>query len=490
MNEELNKAMEQISDKHIAEAAAFRKKRHRPYWVAAVAAVLVVALLAGIWGRRRLFIEETPRPTIQGIIHPDIPTSEGIRSPHTLNLTNLCAAPTYPVMVQKPHTNHLKDEFEWRVSLSTQYSQPEGYADNLHSFFRSCTQEFLSGEGNQIYSPANAYLALAMLAECANGNSRQQILNLLNADSIESLRTQVGHVWNATYRNDGFATSLMANSLWMDDTCHFDDGTVQTLANSYYASVFHGDLGTDSMNEQLRQWTNSQTGGLLDNSAQNTEMSPNTVFSLISTAYFDANWKNEFNPKDTSEGVFYCKDFDQITQFMHQSNFDNYYRGENFGAVQLPLNGSHTMWLFLPDEGANVADVVNSDISWAILQGNNNLQYAKFLHINISLPKFDINSTANLINGFQKLGITDIFDSSADFSTITKETNIYTQTFEQSSRIAIDEQGIVGAAYTYVDNAYLGVPQEKVDFILNRPFMFVITGRDNLPLFVGVVEQP
>lgn len=33
-------------------------------------------------------------------------------------------------------------------------------------------------------------------------------------------------------------------------------------------------------------------------------------------------------------------------------------------------------------------------------------------------------------------------------------------------------------------------PEEEMDFVLDRPFLFAITGYDGLPLFVGVVNQP
>lgn len=33
-------------------------------------------------------------------------------------------------------------------------------------------------------------------------------------------------------------------------------------------------------------------------------------------------------------------------------------------------------------------------------------------------------------------------------------------------------------------------PDESVDFTLDRPFLFAITGDMDLPLFVGVVNQP
>ena len=33
-------------------------------------------------------------------------------------------------------------------------------------------------------------------------------------------------------------------------------------------------------------------------------------------------------------------------------------------------------------------------------------------------------------------------------------------------------------------------PEEEIDFTLDRPFLFVITSPDNLPMFVGVVNDP
>jgi len=33
-------------------------------------------------------------------------------------------------------------------------------------------------------------------------------------------------------------------------------------------------------------------------------------------------------------------------------------------------------------------------------------------------------------------------------------------------------------------------PSSRVNFVLDRPFVFVITGIDGLPLFVGTVNNP
>ena len=57
--------------------------------------------------------------------------------------------------------------------------------------------------------------------------------------------------------------------------------------------------------------------------------------------------------------------------------------------------------------------------------------------------------------------------------------------------MAVDEEGVTAAAYTMMANSGAGMPpEEEVDFVLDRPFLFVITGVDGLPLFTGIVNTP
>lgn len=48
MNEKLLSALEHISDEHIAQAAT-RRKKHRPYWIGTIAAILAVTILSGVF---------------------------------------------------------------------------------------------------------------------------------------------------------------------------------------------------------------------------------------------------------------------------------------------------------------------------------------------------------------------------------------------------------------------------------------------------------
>lgn len=486
MNEKLNDALNEISDKHIAEAVKSRQFR-KIYWLGAVAAVLVAAILVGTLH---------PLPSAPSVPNFYVP----IGTENSYHLANLVATPSYPQINPYPQlSNFQTDEayiaaYEaWQKTQAEQYDQPEGYANDLADFFRRSICSILSGEENQAYSPINLYQSLAMLAQAADGTSRQQILHLLGSDDIADLQEQAGHVWNAHYANDGASTLLLASSLWLDDAYTFRKDTVNTLAGSYYASIFHGDLGTDSMNSQLRNWLNANTGDLLTEQVKNTKLSPDTVAALVSTVYFSAQWDAQFFEGATTSQTFHSPTGDMAADFMSRTYLNyTYYRGDDFGAICLGLSGYNNMWLILPDEGKTPQDLLSSGTFVTMTQAPGEWEQTGLYEIQLSLPKFDISSQTDLVENMKALGVTDVFSPSvADLSSLV-EGDIYIDKIDHAVRVTIDEEGCTAAAYTVIQAPTSGMPQEreKIDFTLNRPFLFVVTSRDNLPLFAGVVTNP
>lgn len=387
---------------------------------------------------------------------------------------------------------------EWWADKKAQRSQYEGYRDGLDGFFAGSMQEFLSGTNgaNRAYSPLNVYMALAMLAEITDGNSRGQILELLGKNDIDSLRAQARAIWNANYSDDGAVTSILASSVWLNENVDFVQETMNSLAENYYASSYRGEMGSDEFNKALQDWLNEQTGGLLQEQAENVEMTPETILALATTVYFRAKWDGEFNENNTKEGIFHLTgaDGESVTcDFMHRSGSRTYYWGDKFSSVALGFEGSGSMYFILPDEGVSVDELLADEQAMSFMVNRSDWENTKYLIVNMSVPKFDIASEIDLCAGLKALGITDAFDPAvSDYTPMTSDMEgIFLSKAQHAARVTIDEEGCTAAAYTVMMEAGAAMPpEEEVDFVLDRPFLFVLTSQDGLPLFTGVVNNP
>ena len=66
----------------------------------------------------------------------------------------------------------------------------------------------------------------------------------------------------------------------------------------------------------------------------------------------------------------------------------------------------------------------------------------------------------------------------------------YISKVQHDGRVMIDEEGVTAAAYTVMALCESAMPpEEEMEFTVDRPFAFVITNNEDLPLFAGVVNQ-
>lgn len=441
MNEKLNDALDEISDKHIAEAAK-KKKRKTIHYIGAIAAVLAVVILV-----------------------------------------NSFSMPISAKAVSLAEYTRPDDSY---------YNVIPEYIETLTPFFTANISQVLSGSDgeNQAYSPANLYMGLSAVAELSGGD--EQIMAALNAEDLSALRQMTLAIWSNTF-SDKDNPCLLANSLWLDSDLTYDQTTMDTLAEYHYTSVYQGDFGTRRTNRDISNWLNRQTGNLLKDSADNIDLNADTVFALYSTIYYQAKWTDEFKASDNRNGLFHAPSGDVECTYMNAEKIrGDYYWGTDFGAIAISLKGGSRMWLILPDEDKTVDDVLASEEYAQMIFGD--WENSKYMYINLSLPKFDIRSSGDLKEDLQALGITNVFDPySADFSAAMPDfdQDVWLSAVNQSTRVAIDEKGVTAASYIEFPGAGAAAPPEEIiDFVLDRPFLFVVTNYMRIPLFAGVVNEP
>ena len=380
----------------------------------------------------------------------------------------------------------------------SQYAQVSNdYIPILSDFAVNNIRTMLSGteSNNRTVSPLNIYMALSMMAEITDGNSRAQILDVLGCSDIEELRSTANAVWHANYRNSGTTTNLLASSLWLSNSISYNTDTLNALADNYYADSYRGEMGSPELDSTLQSWLNEQTGGQLSDQISNVSLNPLTAIALATTVQFHGKWQSKFNESATAVQTFHSPTGDIDCDFMRKSENRYLYWGDNFSAVCLYFSEGGYLKILLPDEGYTTDDLLADETVLSFMTSRpHEWENKKMIMVRMRIPKFDISSQLELSDTLKSLGITDAFDATvSDYSPLTEncEASVKLSEVRHGTRVVIDESGCTATAFTL--NQYeteFVPPEEEVDFVADRPFLFVISYRDNLPLFAGVVNQP
>ncbi len=488
--DKLSDAIGLVDDLLIEEADRGRRivRRGRRWWAQWVAiAACLCLIVAGVFSLPRLTPQDADAPS-----DPSVSTSS-LPAPTTTGKK--------PVVSKAMMVSEAACPTDSRFDSWTALRQGN-YTKNFSAFYDKVMKQFLIGEAgeNRVFSPANIFVSLAMLAETADGNSRQQILGLLDSDNMQDVRKQAQLLWEANYYHGDAIASEMANSLWLNNTLFYKKDLLDTLSRHYYASSFAGEMGDSAYNALLQNWINEMTGGLLQEQVSGVRMEPSAVMNMVSTIYFGARWGDEFDPNSTEKGVFHTANGDVPCEFMRyeeERTLKNVYYGNGYKALSLRL-GIYAMFFLLPDEGVSVNDMLrNNNLCDLIVNDPNDSVYDAesnpYRDVKLRVPKFDISGDVDLKSGLQELGVTDIFDSTrANFSPMLVEPKgVAVSSIQHAARVSIDEEGCTAAAFVRADYG-LGAPVscETLDFILDRPFVFCIGDGHDSVLFAGVVEQP
>ncbi len=465
MNEKVAEALNYVDGKYVAEAARRKKRKHG--LLIAVVAMLALVMFFNV---------------------PSIPLAISAKAVSIASESR---------KTERPNRN--SDQYDaWWEAREQREALLKDAVNPIFHFAELASREVLTGvDGtNRVWSPINAYIALAMTAELTGGDTQQEVLNFLGVSDLTDLRLRMSAVWESIYEDNGKEISVLANSLWLDDDVDYEQEVMDTLAYYYYASVYQGNLGSDRTNKDIARWLNNQTGGFLKDRTGKVNLIPNSMLAMASTIYFQSQWSEEFDSKNNTQEMFHAITGDVECTFMNADLYKmNYYWAEDYGAVKMFLENGSYMWFILPDEDKTVDDVLSSGdyMNMITMNGEFPEENHKWMKVNLSVPKFDVSASTDLKAGLQKLGLTKIFEPVGnDFSpSIYSDLPVYLDSINQDTRVSIDEEGVTAASYILLEFGAGAAmpPDEIIDFVLDRPFVFAICS-DHIPLFVGTVNMP
>ena len=376
------------------------------------------------------------------------------------------------------------------ITLTEQQRQ---MCDNNNEFacnlFRTINGQ-KQGDGSTIVSPISVSFLLGMLNAGADGETRQQITDVLGlGGSVQEINEYCKKMIEEAPYVDPSVTVKIANCIDVNSALGITliPQYKADMQNYYQAQIDALDFTKDSSLDIINNWCDTHTDGMIPNILSKDEFNPVASLYLLNAIYFKATWTEKFDPKDSRDKDFTKADGHTAKRtFMHRKALAKYGQNDLCSMLCLPY-GSHgySMYVMLPNENKTLEDVING-MSAQALTDHLNSMYS--FEVDILMPRFTTSSETRLENVLSAMGMPLAFDSNfAEFPNMAPGQNLYVAMMKQKAKIEVNEEGTKAAAVTIAEmgKSMANEPTqlEKADFHAMRPFVYFIMEESTRSIF-------
>ena len=467
-----------------------------------VATVLVLAIMVGL---SVIACDESP-PSIAQDALPDRARPSPTPAPAVMADRAEPSATPVPTMVPPTPVPVVMPD---RAKPSASDSELDDLVSGNSAFAFDLYRTLSSEDGNLFYSPYSISIALGMTYAGARGETERQMADTLYFDlpqdtlhpAFNTLYLDLNSRSGGKQDNDPSAFRLnVANALWGRQDYQFLDEFTNVIGENYGAAVRLTDFVGQPEESRVRinDWVANETEDRI------TDLIPPGKFEerppalvLTNAIYFNAAWVRKFKPMPTPTDFHKLDGETVAAPMMNRSGKRQYTSGDGYQAVDLLYSFSKmSMTILLPDSGTFEAFEKSLDDE-LVARMTKDLEARRVV---LTMPKFEFESTFDLVETLMTIGMSNAFDSSrADLSGMDGRSCmagdvqcLFLSDVIHKAFVAVDEEGTEAAAATAsIAMPVSGAPGPPVEVIVDRPFIFLIRDRSTgTILFVGRVLDP
>lgn len=335
---------------------------------------------------------------------------------------------------------------------------------------------------NDFYSPLGVHFIMSMLANGADGETLQQITDLLGSDDLASLNELDKKLLAELPMVDNTVRMSIAGSCWIDKKTTVLESYSNALKDVFGSPVMKFNAGTDEARKAINKWCSDNTGGMISDFLKENPQG----MLLLNALFFQGRWEEPFDKSKTVSAPFNNADGSVSTVRMMNNRITTVCAQTERADIAFLDYGNlgYYMKVILPREGYGIKDMTREEYF------DDSMTYAT-RELSISLPRFSVTSDYDKIaEKIADMGYDRIFTNANYarlFGEAAKEVN--GMVIRQKSRVDVDESGTRAAAVTDGElTASTSYP--FIRLIVDRPFMFTICERSTgVVLFVGKVTK-
>ncbi|CAH0558183.1 unnamed protein product [Brassicogethes aeneus] len=364
-------------------------------------------------------------------------------------------------------------------------------------FTNNLYKELAKQEGNVFFSPISAHAVLSMAYQGANGDTKAAFAstlgvpdNKLAANGYSKIMDRLNSVENVTL--------LMANKVFLKSGLALQEEFGKTAKEDFKSEVQQVDFAKNVAAAQtINSWVEDKTKNKIKDLITPDSLDGMTRLVLVNAIYFKGDWLSKFDKANTRKMPFYTSetvksDVDMMfRKGEYKYKFD---RDLDAQVLELPYkNRDLSMIVVLPNKKDGIKGLEQKLAATDITKVTEGMYPTD---VEVFLPKFKIETTIDLNQHLENMGLGVMFSDNANFDKmITGNEPLKVSKVIQKAFIEVNEEGSEAAAATAIivfATSALAPPPPQPIFKADHPFIvyLVDASKNNInKLFFGKIYK-
>ena len=328
-------------------------------------------------------------------------------------------------------------------------------------------------KGSTIVSPISVSYVLGMLNEGADGETRQQITDVLGlGGSVQEINKYFKKMMGDAQSVDPSVKLKNANCIYFKLGMSINPKFKADMQNYYNAHVEAINFNSSSILNKINNWCKTHTDGMIQELLKKGELHPNRRMYLLNAVYFKASWTDQFDPESTRDLDFITLDGKTVKRpMMHRRGIVAYGKNDLCKMLCLPYgNKAYRMVVLLPNEGKTTDDIIRNLSAQKLKEWQSQMRTEE---VDVRMPRFTTESETHLEDILSSMGMPLAFGGDAEFPNMIQKEGLSVSVMKQKAKIEVNEEGTKAAAVTVAEEVQIGENFYKY-FYATRPFVYYI----------------
>ncbi|XP_030032595.2 antichymotrypsin-2 isoform X2 [Manduca sexta] len=340
---------------------------------------------------------------------------------------------------------------------------------------------------NVLCSPLSALLPLGKLVFGAEGQARQEITATIGIRK----RKQVKKVFTKLIQDLKFLPGVVldvASRIYLAKKTKLNSNFSKNVKSTFQSDVekVSFDKPREAVDE-INAWVARQTNNMIPTILAPGDISPSTSMILVNAIYFSGKWKYAFQKVFSS--TFLSPKGPLIIPMISNVADYNYYESKILKSqiLEIPYEGNAASFIIVLPIMKDGLQVLLRSLKLAPEILNSEMRSLTSIRMEVSIPKFKIQSEMDLKVLYEKIGLRTIFNNKhSGLTGIVKDNTVYVSKAVHKAVIEVNEKGTEAAASSAIS---IGFVTLNMRFIADHPFLFFVKVKGE-QLFAGIYNGP